>query len=189
MKKFWMTVIILVSVLLLGGYVCAQPMEPGEMSADSEGPGMMANQGGSMPMGGMRSMRGDVMEIRHHIMRLMMDLGLDHKQMEAVHDIVDKTAKEMIKKRADLMVAEIDLDDILHREPLDMSAVESKLKQIEAMRTDMFMTRLKAYEEMRGVLNPEQNKKLKQMMEMRMMGEMGMEKGKRPYHEEKRMKK
>lgn len=198
MKRVVMIASVVVLFLVLGmSFANAQSMEPAEVAAAqdsyvSDNPHMMQDDYRGMGMMGghhMGMMPGDMMEARHHIMRMMRQLGLDQKQMEAVHEIVDRTAKDLIKKKANFFSAKIDLEDILHREPVDMNAVESQLKQIEAMKTDMFMTHLKSMEEIKALLTPEQRSKLKEMREMHMMGGKGMMEGKKPYHEEKKMMK
>jgi len=48
--------------------------------------------------------------------------------------------KEMIKRRADKQIAKLELKDILGKDPVDMRAVEAKLKEIEAIETDMHLS-------------------------------------------------
>lgn len=135
---------------------------------------------GEHMMGGMRGMGHkemmmpeDIMEARRHVMRMVMELGLNEKQKEATVQIIDGTAKDLIKKSSDLLIAKMELEGILHKDPVDINAAASKLKQIEAMKTDMFLAHLKAFEEIKSMLTPEQKSELKKMME----GGMGMAKG------------
>lgn len=147
----------------------------GKMGEHMMGKHMMGeHMGGMRGMGHMEMvMPEDIMEARHHVMRMMMDLGLNKKEKEATVQIIDGTAKDLIKKGADLLIAKIELENILHKDPVDMNAAGSKLKQIEAIKTDMFLAHLKAFEEIKSMLTPEQKKELKEMME----GGMGMGKG------------
>jgi Spy/CpxP family protein refolding chaperone len=56
-----------------------------------------------------------------------------------------------------------------------MKAVEAKVKQLEMMRTEMHLSHIKAMEECKTKLTPEQRKKLREMIESGpMMEEMGM---------------
>ncbi len=180
-------VAIIISIYLLFftfglQYAQAQPVERGESAMMQNCP-MSGSAGmasgdlrGSMRMAGhMGIMTEDIMEARHRAMGMMMNLGLDEQQKETIHAIIDRTARVLIKKRADLLIAKIDLEEILHKDPVDLRAAEPKLKQIEAMKTDMFLTHLKAFEEIKSKLTPEQRGRLKEMMEMHMMG--GMMKG------------
>lgn len=160
---------------MAGGCGMMRQMGPGMMGkgmAGCQGCGMM---GGEMMGRGMgRGMMGGSMMYHHGMMRMFMGLGLDEKQKEAVAQIRDKTMKEMIRKRADRQIAMLELREILAKEPVDMKAAEAKLKQIESVRTDIFMNFVRAREEMKAKLTPDQIKKLKGMQEegCGMMGQM-----------------
>jgi len=93
-------------------------------------------------------------------------LGLDEKQREAVKAIKNKEMKDMIKKRADKQIAKLELKEILAKDPVDMKAVEAKVKQIESIGTDMRLSHIRAMEEVKATLTPEQKKKMKEMIEM-----------------------
>jgi Spy/CpxP family protein refolding chaperone len=86
-------------------------------------------------------------------------LGLDEKQKETVMAIHLKTKKEMVRKKADVEVAQIELKELLGKDPVDLQAAEAKVKQIEALKTDMKMTHIRTREEVKKVLTPEQKKK------------------------------
>jgi Spy/CpxP family protein refolding chaperone len=89
--------------------------------------------------------------------------------------------KETIRRTADMRIAQIELKDLLTQEPVDMKAVEAKVKQLETMRTEMQLSHIKAMEECKTKLTPEQRKKLREMMEAGpMMEKMGMK------HDQKR---
>jgi Spy/CpxP family protein refolding chaperone len=53
---------------------------------------------------------------------------------------------------------------MLHKDSVDLQAVEAKLKQIESLKTDLHLSMIKAREEIKAKLTPEQRKKLKSMM-------------------------
>lgn len=178
MKNAVKLVLVLSVMLVLGASgVNAQSM-PGDggMMQDCRmggGSGMMMHD----MHRGMGMMPENLMEARHRVMAMMMGLGLEDKQMDAIQKIIDTTVKEMIRKRSDLLIAKIDLEGIIHQEPVDLKAAEAKMKQIEAMKTDLFMTHLKALEDAKALLTPDQKDKLSDMMEMQMMGGMGMMRG------------
>ncbi len=150
---------------------CRMAAGAGMMTHDMSG--RMGMTGG-MTMGHMRMLPEDLMEARHQVMGMMMGLGLGEKQMGAIQKIIDMTVKGMIRKRSDLLIAIIDLEGILHKEPVDLNAVEGQMKQIEAMKTEMFIAHLKALEEVKSLLSPEQKGRLKEMMQMHMIGGMEM---------------
>ena len=112
-------------------------------------------------MEGMRHRGMGMIRAEHRIRRALRNIGLDEKQKEALRDIRSSAAKEAVRKRADFMVARIDLRDMLDKDPVDMAAVEAKLKQIGSIKTDMHLLRIKTIEEIKSKLTPEQRQKFR----------------------------
>ena len=102
----------------------------------------------------------------HLMWEHLMGLGLDEKQREAIKEIKSRVIKEAIRKRADERIAGIELKDLLDKDPVDMKAVEAKLKQIEIIKTEMHLSLIMATEEIKSKLTPEQRKKFQEMQEM-----------------------
>lgn len=119
----------------------------------------------STAMSGMHMMPG-------RMMNRLGQLGLDEKQTEEVKAIFFRTLKEGIKKKADMGVAEIELRELFLKEPADFKAVEAKVRQIEMLRGDILILRLKAREEIRSKLTAEQRKKFDSLMAAPMSGMM-----------------
>ncbi len=113
---------------------------------------------GGMPMCGM------MMDDNHPMWRRLMDLGLDEKQEDAIKALRTKTMKEMVRKKADVQIADIELRNLLDKDPVDMKAVEAAVKKSESFRTAMFLARIGAREELKSILSPDQRKRLKEMM-------------------------
>ena len=132
------------------------------------GMGMMHGMGG-MQGGGM--MMGD----DHLMWKHLRGLGLDDKQKDAIEAIRSKTMKYMIKAMADKQIASIELEDLLNNDPVDMKAVESLVRKNESLKTEMFLAHIKAREEIKSILTPDQKKRLKEMMEGAGCGMMGGE--------------
>jgi Spy/CpxP family protein refolding chaperone len=105
-------------------------------------------------------------EADHFMWKNLTGLGLDEKQREAIKEIKSRVMKEMIKKKADGQVAHIELRDLLDKDPVNMKAIEAKLKQIETIKTEMHLSLIRAREEVKSKLTPEQRKKFKEMLEM-----------------------
>ncbi len=97
--------------------------------------------------------------------RNLSGLGLDEKQKEAIKEIRSRAMKDAVRKRADLQVARIELKDILGKDPVDMNAAEAKLKQMSSMLADFRLSRIKAREEVKAQLTPEQREKFKANLE------------------------
>ena len=155
----------------------AQPMDRGAGMQDDP-PGQMNMKCGGMMHEGMMHegmmhegmTHEGMMKRQHHMKMMLMRLGLDEKQQAEVDKIMTAHMKDVIKKKADLDIAKLDLKSILSKDPMDMKAAESKLKEIEAMKTAMFLAHLNVHQEIKSVLTPEQQIKMKEMMKMHMMG-------------------
>src|SRR5512146_764937 len=93
------------------------------------------------------------------------DLGLDEKQKADIKEIREKVVKETIRKKADERIARIELRDLLVRDSVDMPAVQAKLKQIEALKTDIRLAHIEAREQIKAKLTPEQRKKFIELRE------------------------
>lgn len=124
----------------------------GMMGRGTMGPGMMGR--------GMRGMMGGMAGHRH-MKELLRHLDLNETQKSEVFGIHDKAAKDMIRKKADIQIARLELKELLQKEPLDLAAVDAKVRQIQNMKTDVFLSFLKTREQIKAVLNPEQRKRLR----------------------------
>jgi len=200
------SILLLVLAFCISG-ASAQSMDQGAGMQDDP-PGQMNMKCDSMMHDGMMHqgvhqdmMHGDMMERQHHMKMMLMRLGLDEKQKAEVDRMMTAHMKDTIKKKADLDIAKLELKGILSKDPMDMTAAESKMKEIEAIKTAIFLSHLNVHQEIKSVLTPEQQTKMKKMMEMHMMdgGMMGkdgcgceMKKGgmkeKEHYEHEKMMK-
>ncbi len=124
-------------------------------------PGMSQMHGmGCMEAGGM------MMDDDHPMWKRLESLGLDEKQKDAVKALQTKTMKEMIRKKADAQIADIDLKNLLEKDPVDMKAVEAAVKKSESSKTAMFLVHVSAREELKSILTPDQRKRLKEMPAM-----------------------
>jgi Spy/CpxP family protein refolding chaperone len=101
-------------------------------------------------------------EAGHFLWKKLMGLDLNDKQKDALQAIRSRVVKDNIKKRADLELARVELRELLHKDPVKMSAVEASLKKVESVRTDLHLAHIKAREEVKAILTPEQQKKLKE---------------------------
>lgn len=162
-------------VILIFGFIVIAALVS---SAQAQMMGSMGEQGGDTPggymMGGTRCQEmgmmhgmgcGMMMGDEHPMWKFFANLGLDDKQKDALQALRSKTMKDMIKKLADKQIAALELRDLLSKDPVDMKAVEAAAKKNESLRTEMFLTHVKAHEEMKSILTPDQRKKLKEMVE------------------------
>lgn len=115
--------------------------------------------------GGMAACDGDCSFNGSPLERLR-TLGLDEKQMGAVQSIHFRTRKDMIRMKADVQVARVELREILSKDPVDLKAAEAAVKKIEGIQSEMKLTHIKVREEIKSNLTPEQRKKFVAMTGM-----------------------
>jgi Spy/CpxP family protein refolding chaperone len=114
------------------------------------------------PMEQMKGMR----EFRHPFMMHIESLKLGEKQREALREIENSVSKELIRKRADEQIAEIELRELLDKDTVDLKAVETKLKQIAVIKTETQLIVIKSMESMKAKLTSEQREMLKKIRPM-----------------------
>ena len=143
------------------------------LTAQAQMCGCMGEKGGGMQEGmgheGMSMMHGMgggmMMDDDHPMWKHLMSLGLDDKQKDALKALRSRTMKDMLKKKAEKQIAGIELKDLLDKDPVDMKAVEASLKKNESLKTGMLLAHIRAHEELKSLLTPDQKKRLKEMME------------------------
>jgi Spy/CpxP family protein refolding chaperone len=120
-------------------------------------------------MGGMRE--GD-MEVELYL-RLRSQLNLTDEQVTSLESILLSVQKDRIRKGADVMVAELELNQLLDQKVLDVPKVEAKLKEAESLRTQARLSSIKALDGARKVLTEEQRKRVEALKSGSMMGGAG----------------
>ncbi len=145
----------------MGGWL--SPGMNTRMMRGRENPGMMS---GPQGMRGEESPPEQIPDDEHHLWGNLRELALDEKQKQEVKEISNRVMKEMIKKRTDEQITGIEMKELLDKDPVDLKAVENKLKQMEAIKSKMQLTLIKAGEEVKSILTPNQRKKFKAMLKM-----------------------
>ena len=107
--------------------------------------------------------------------RVKMFLGLSDDQVARLHKIGVDAEKASIQTRADLELKHIELRELLRADNPDRDAIMGKLDEVNALRGKMEKQHVETLLDARGVLTPEQLKKVKEFMEHR--GPEGMERG------------
>jgi len=149
MKKFAATVAA-VSIIALAG-----PSYGADMGGRGMGFGMMGCSG----------MDGQMMAVEHQMSQCLIGLNLDEQQKASIGEIKSRMMKETIRRTADMRITQIELKDLLSKDPVDMTLVDAKVKKLEMMRTEMQLSHIKAVEECKTKLTPEQRKKFAEMIE------------------------
>src|SRR5262245_56318128 len=98
------------------------------------------------------------------ILRNREKLGLTPAQVKSLEQLRNDFQKESIRKDADLRVAEMDLNGLLGAEKIDMPKVEAKVREIERLRTDLRLSRIRTIQKGKEVLNADQRKILHELL-------------------------
>jgi Spy/CpxP family protein refolding chaperone len=93
------------------------------------------------------------------------DLGLSDEQVRRLEQLRGDFTRETIRREADLRIAEMDLAQLLAREPLDLPQAEAKIRETAQLRTDLRIARLKTIEQGKAVLTAEQRGKLASLLD------------------------
>jgi len=122
--------------------------------------------------GGEKGMRMDTKGMAGRFMMMTERLELNADQKKAVEAIHFSHHKEVIRKEADFDVAEIELQEIMSKEPVNTEEAEKQIRAIAAMHADLDVMHMKAKEAVKAKLTPEQVEKMKMHMAAGMGGKM-----------------
>jgi len=98
------------------------------------------------------------------ILRNREKLDLSAAQVKNLEQLRNDFQKESIRKDADLRVAEMDLNGLLVAEKVDMAKVEAKVREIERLRSDLRIARIRTIQKGKEVLTADQRKKLQELL-------------------------
>ncbi len=86
-------------------------------------------------------------------------LGLSGDQVAKLEQLRADFEKESIRNDADIRVAEIDLTNLLQSQNGDLAKIEGKIRDIERLRADLRIARVRTVEKARSVLTASQKRK------------------------------
>ena len=87
-------------------------------------------------------------------------LGLTDDQMIKMKPIHREIKKKQIRFKADLMIAEMELMEIMEVKDFDLDRASAAAKKIEDIKTAQHMEKLKAMKDLRTILTDEQFKNM-----------------------------
>jgi Spy/CpxP family protein refolding chaperone len=167
--------LVAVSLLALVSVVFAQEMMEKADTADVEPPWtgrgtgmgrMTGGRGRGMMRGaGHRAMRGPggSMDRMGMLMHLADEIGVSEAQKEEISDLLTTHHKDMITKRAEKEIAEVDLRKLLQDENPDLDMVEDQIRKIANLEAQMRFSQIKTHVDVKNVLTEEQLEKLKEI--------------------------
>ena len=111
----------------------------------------------------MREVGGPSLPVIGTIFENRVALGLSASQVETLERLSLGLVREAIRRQADLMITQVDLDVLLDQDPsktVDMAAAEAKLREMGTLRTDLHLALVRAVEAARAALTAEQRSML-----------------------------
>ena len=90
-------------------------------------------------------------------------LGLSADQVRRLEQLRDNFQRQSIRTDADSRIIELDIAASLDNDPMDLSKVEQKIREVEKLRADLRIARIRIVEQAKALLNAEQKKKLEEL--------------------------
>lgn len=106
-------------------------------------------------------------------LRHRQELALTPAQVDSLRKLGTDAQRDAIKRQADRRLAELDLRTMMMPDPADankprdLSKIETKVREIEKLRADGRVARIRTMEQSRQVLTPEQRDKLRALLAQR----------------------
>ena len=90
-------------------------------------------------------------------------LGLTAQQVDSFRKLGIDFRRAAIQRRADLQLAQIDLLSLRLSDPVDMGKVEAKVREIEKLKGDGSIARIRTAEAVKAQLTADQREKLRRL--------------------------
>jgi Spy/CpxP family protein refolding chaperone len=100
-----------------------------------------------------------------HILHAKETLGLTDEQVTHLQTIKTTYKKDRVKKQAEVDLAKIEVHDLLHTDQKASTNIEEAVRKVYALKADLRIASIKAFQEARTVLRPEQLQKMKELRE------------------------
>ena len=94
------------------------------------------------------------------------ELELSDKQVKDLKSIKMDFMKGKFKADANLKIAQLELKSLMHEDESSIKDIETKLKAVGKLKTDMKLSHIKAFRKAKALLTPDQLEKMKKYREM-----------------------
>ena len=95
----------------------------------------------------------------HSLLRHAKDLGLSEQQVTKLKSLMTDYKKARIRDKAEVKLAEVDAQRLVHDQKADMAAIEDAVRKSEAARTKLRLDGIRTLREASATLTPEQREK------------------------------
>jgi Spy/CpxP family protein refolding chaperone len=97
-------------------------------------------------------------------------LRLSPEQVKKLEQLRDQYQRQSIRADADTRILELDISSLLDQPSVDLAKVEQKIRELEKLRADMRIARVRSVEQGKNVLTAEQRKRFYEMLDPRPRG-------------------
>lgn len=104
-------------------------------------------------------------EFIDHILKFKDGMSLTTEQEEKLLTVKTNYKKERIKMKATVELANIDLHELLRNDNANLSDIERDLKNVHALKADLYMASIKAKRDAKSVLSAEQQSRMDKIHE------------------------
>lgn len=104
-------------------------------------------------------------EFIDHILKFKDGMSLTSEQEQNLRNVKTNYKKERIKMKATVELANIDLHELLRNENASLADIERDLKNVHALKADLYMASIKAKREAKSVLSAEQQSRMDKIHE------------------------
>jgi hypothetical protein len=94
-------------------------------------------------------------------------LRLSSEQVKKLEQLRDNFQRQSIRVEADMRILDLDIAGLLDQPNVDVPKVEQKIRELEKLRADLRIARVRAVEQAKAVLTAEQRKKFYESLEAR----------------------
>jgi Spy/CpxP family protein refolding chaperone len=92
------------------------------------------------------------------------ELGLSPSQVQSLERLRSDFQQEATRYDTDLRTVESDLAALLNADPTDLARLEAKVREIERLRADLRLARVRTIEQGKAQLTSEQRSKLRALL-------------------------
>jgi len=100
-----------------------------------------------------------------HILKFKEGMSLTADQEQKLRELKTQYTKDRIKMKATIQLANIDLHELLRDEKASLSDIENHLKNVHALKADLYMASIKAKRNAKSVLTTEQQSRMNKIHE------------------------
>jgi uncharacterized membrane protein len=98
-------------------------------------------------------------------------LRLSGEQVKKLEQLRDNYQRQSIRTDADARIIDLDVATLLDKPSVDVQKVEQKIREVEKLRADLRIARVRAIEQAKALLTAEQRKKFYETLESRRSGQ------------------